>query len=166
MTSHPNLETLVEQWIDRYLESGEDSAEELCADDPGQATALRRRIDSLRASGLLDAPPSQPEPPTRLGEFRLIEPIGQGGMGAVWRAEQPSLGRDVAIKLMRPEHQLMAGSRERFRREIESVARLRAPGVIPIHAVGEEGGVPYYAMELIQGLDLSRLLAALTDCGP
>ncbi|MEM7202845.1 MAG: serine/threonine-protein kinase [Planctomycetota bacterium] len=154
----PEAAELVAACIDRYLERGEAAVEELCTQHPEFATLLRRRVARLRGLGLLEVP-AAPGFPERLGEYQLLEPIGQGGMGAVYRAKQGGLGRDVALKLIRPDQLYFPQARERFRREVDAVARLRVPGVVPIHAVGQENGVPYYAMELVEGLDLARLIA-------
>jgi len=104
--------------------------------------------------------------PQRLGEFVLGERLGSGGMGVVHRAFQPSLGRDVALKLIRPEHLYFGQARERFRREVEAAARLEHPGIVRVYAAGEDGGVPFCAMERVDGLSLDRLLALLRDREP
>ena len=97
-----------------------------------------------------------------MGEFRLIAELGGGGMGVVYEAEQESLGRRVALKLIRPEQLWFGGSRARFRREIEAVARLSHPGIVPIYTVGEEAGVPFFAMELIEGCTLAQAMTQLS----
>jgi serine/threonine protein kinase len=70
-------------------------------------------------------------------------------MGVVFRARQTSLDREVALKLVRPELLYFRGSRGRFRREVEAIAQLQHSGIIAIHTVGEESGLPYFAMELL-----------------
>ena len=91
---------------------------------------------------------TEPEPsaaiPEQLGEFRLQKRIGAGGMGVVYLAEQQSLKRIVALKLVRPEQRFFPGARERFRREVEAVARLGDPGIVPIYSVGEEDGISFF----------------------
>jgi serine/threonine protein kinase/formylglycine-generating enzyme required for sulfatase activity len=104
--------------------------------------------------------------PERLGEFRIVERLGRGGMGIVYRAVQTSLSREVALKKVRPEHLFFPGARERFRREVEAVARLRHPGIAPVYAVGEESGVPYFAMELVEGLTLAEVAQELRGRSP
>ncbi len=154
------LEELVFQVLER-CESGEAGVvEELCRLHPEQSGELRRRIDSLRASGLAA---SATGAPSRLGEFELVRRLGQGGMGVVYVAHQPSLARRVALKLVRPEQLFFAGARERFQREVEAVARLAHPGIVPVFSVGEQDGLPYYAMELIEGVSLDEVIARLRD---
>ncbi|MBD9736225.1 serine/threonine protein kinase, partial [Streptomyces sp. H28] len=102
---------------------------------------------------------------TRLihGRYRLLDRIGRGGMGEVWRARDESLGRQVAVKCLKPigpQHDQASGRvlRERFRREARVAAALQHRGITVVHDFGEDDGVPYLVMELLQGRDLSRLL--------
>ena len=104
--------------------------------------------------------------PTRLGPFRLLRELGAGGMGIVYLAEEEGLGRTVALKLIRPEHLFFPGSRERFQREIEAVARLQHPNIVPIFSVGEEQGLPFFAMEYVEGRSLSEILSGLRGRNP
>src|SRR5262249_15856213 len=99
--------------------------------------------------------------PESLGEFRLIRRIGGGGMGVVYLARQESLGREVALKLIRPEHLYFEGAKLRFRREVEAIASLNHPGIVPIYTVGEEKGIPYHSMENVEGSPLSEVLESL-----
>jgi tRNA A-37 threonylcarbamoyl transferase component Bud32/tetratricopeptide (TPR) repeat protein len=98
------------------------------------------------------------------GRYRLLDLIGRGGMGEVWRARDESLGRRVAVKCLRPpgpyhDPSLAPVLRERFRREARVAAALSHPGVTVVHDFGECDGIPYLVMELLEGRDLSRLLA-------
>ncbi|MEQ8767242.1 MAG: serine/threonine-protein kinase, partial [Planctomycetota bacterium] len=91
-----------------------------------------------------------------VADYRLIREIGRGGMGVVYEAEQISLGRRVALKLL--PSGLLATSRqvERFRREAAAVAKLRHPGIVPIYTTGELDGIHFFAMELVEGISLDR----------
>ncbi|TAJ21291.1 MAG: serine/threonine protein kinase [Planctomycetota bacterium] len=159
------LKQLVAEALERAEDEGSRVVDELCARHPQHAAALRRRLELLLGSGLgpIEAPREFPE---ALGDFRLHERLGQGGMGVVYRATQVSLGREVALKLIRPEQLYFSGARERFRREVEIVARLQHPGIVAVHAVGEEQGVPYFAMELVRGASLAELIARLQGRAP
>ncbi|MEU0599858.1 tetratricopeptide repeat protein [Streptomyces sp. NPDC006393] len=102
---------------------------------------------------------------TRLiqGRYRLLDPIGRGGMGEVWRARDESLGRQVAVKCLKPlgphhDQSFSRVLRERFRREARVAAALQHRGVTVVHDFGESDGVLYLVMELLDGRDLSRLL--------
>jgi serine/threonine protein kinase len=89
-------------------------------------------------------------------------------MGVVYEAEQESLGRRVAIKVL-PFHSLMDGRRlERFRREAQAAARLQHPHIVMVHGVYEEGGVHFFAMQLVEGEGLDRVIQEvrkLSGCG-
>jgi serine/threonine protein kinase len=94
-----------------------------------------------------------------LGEYVLLDKIGQGGMGIVYRAKQPALNRVVALKTIRSHG--TAGSEEirRFRLEAESAARLSHPGIVPVYDFGEAEGIQFFAMELIEGTSLTARIA-------
>lgn len=109
--------------------------------------------------------PSVP-PLRRLGEFLIREEIGRGGMGVVYRAEQPSLGRIVALKVLPSLVGLDASSVARFRREAETAGRISHPGIAPVYAVGEESGVHWFAMEYVDGPPLDKLLATVQSRPP
>jgi serine/threonine protein kinase len=84
------------------------------------------------------------------GLYRVIEPLGRGGMGVVLRARDEQLERDVALKLIRPEL-LSDGLRERFLSEARAMARVCHPNVLPIYAFGEHEGIPYFVTQLVRG---------------
>ena len=165
MSGEDPLQDLLMECLDRYESEGEAVIEELARQHPDQASAMRGRIEGLRKVGLL-AGASTTEIPERLGEFRLLELLGGGGMGVVYLAEQEGLGRKVALKLIRPEQLYFPGARERFRREVEAIAQLQHPGIVPIHTVGEEGDVPFFAMECIEGCSLEQVLSELRGQDP
>ena len=137
-------------------------------ENPGLEPVLRRRLQLLRSSGFPVGPATVEEPPfpERLGDFRLLRRLGSGGMGVVYLARQESLGREVALKLIRPEQLFFPHARERFRREVEAVARLQHPGIVPVYTVGEEEGVPFFAMERIAGCTLAEGLNELSGRAP
>ena len=147
--------------------SGDSEAafERAIEEHPHLADRLRSQYLLLRDAGLLHAPSEDDVEgfPERLGEFHLRERLGGGGMGVVYRALQESLDREVALKLIRPEHLYFPGSRQRFHRETEVVARLKHPGIVPIFMVGEEKGLPYFAMELVEGKTLAEWIQELQE---
>jgi hypothetical protein len=103
--------------------------------------------------------------PERLGDFHLIRRLGEGATGVVFLARQESLSRDVALKVIRPAHFPDAAAREVFRREIEGVTRLGHPGVVPVWGAGEEAGVAWLAMEVVEGCTLAEALQELRASG-
>jgi len=89
-----------------------------------------------------------------LGKYELIDQLGSGSMGIVYRARDKSLDREVALKVLRAESQLDPEIAERFRREARACAQLHHPNIVTIYDLGEaEGGVTYIAMELLNGID-------------
>ncbi len=139
-----------------------------CARHPEIAGEIRERYELLRRLDALpraDAASEEPIP-DRLGDFRLLRRLGGGGMGVVYLAVQESIGREVALKLVRPEHLYFPGARERFAREARAVGALQHPGIVPIHWVGEEGGVPYFAMDRIHGATFAEVLEELQGRAP
>lgn len=168
------VEELVAACLDRLEASDPAGVDAICAAHPDVATALRRRIDLLERVGLVAHADStrpaehttdEPMFPERLGEFTLLRRIGGGGMGVVYLARQDSLQRDVALKLIRPESAYFGGAKERFRREVDAVARLNHAGIVPIHTVGEAKGIPYFAMEFVEGLALSDVVDRCKERG-
>ena len=158
---------LVEECVDRFVDEGPTAIEYVCLRNPEHADTIRSRMQRLQDAGLLERSTSAAERiPERLGDFRLAEELGSGGMGVVYRAIQESLGREVAIKLIRPEHSYFPRSRTRFEREVEAVARLDHPGIIRVHTVGEENGVPYLVMERVVGASLADVLHDLEGVAP
>jgi hypothetical protein len=87
----------------------------------------------------------------RLGEYRVLQLLGQGAMGMVFRAEDPGLTRILALKVMLPAVAAMPENRERFLREARATALVNHPNVIPIYKIGEDRGVPFLAMPLLKG---------------
>jgi serine/threonine protein kinase len=92
------------------------------------------------------------------GRYRLIEVIGEGGMGKVYKAHDTVIGRDVAVKVLSTELAAEPGFRQRFRREAHTAARLTEPHIIPIHDTGEVDGRLYLVMPIINGTDVGTLL--------
>ena len=95
----------------------------------------------------------------QLGEFKVLEPIGRGGMGCVYRGYQPSLDREVAIKVLSDRLQENPDYIARFQREARSAASLVHPNVIQIYTIGCEQGIHYFAMEYVRGKDLAQHLS-------
>ncbi len=120
---------------------------------------VRRAAPSLELDGRsadLPTPPIE-----RLGDFVLRREIGRGGMGCVYEAEQVSLGRRVAVKVLPFFGQIAPKRLRRFRIEVQAAAQLHHTNIVPVHFVGEERGIHYYVMQLIDGQPLSRILEDL-----
>ena len=98
--------------------------------------------------------------PTKLGRYRIVGELGHGAMGTVYRAVDPLIEREVAIKTLHPDlpPEVITDVRERFLREARSAGRLNHPNIVTIFDVGEEEGVAYMAMELLEGQSLQQML--------
>ena len=94
----------------------------------------------------------------QLGDFVLDKKVGQGGMGEVYLAHQVSLDRRVAVKVLPRSLASQENFIERFQREAKAAANLIHPNVIQIYSIGVEQGTPYFAMEFVEGEDLSDRL--------
>jgi serine/threonine protein kinase len=97
----------------------------------------------------------------QLGEFRLLREVGRGGMGVVYEAEQISLQRRVALKVLPFAAAIDARRLQRFKNEALAAAHLRHENIVPVHAVGADLGVHYYAMQFIEGQSLAALIGEL-----
>lgn len=129
-----------------------------------KADDLRRMLHDLSAARSLEGAPApdaeshRPTKLTRLGDFEILEEIGRGGMGVVYRAEQISLKRIVALKVLPPAFVHSDRSIVRFHKEAQAAARLHHTNIVPVYAQGHEDGYFFYAMELIVGNSLSAVL--------
>ena len=172
---HPGLKggaggrDAVEELVFLYLEEREQglvkSYDEFARRHSSTSAVVRDRILALERAGLMggDGPTPVPE---RMGPFRVLERLGGGGMGVVYAALDPGLGRRVALKLIRPEQLFVPQAKDRFRREVEAVARLSHPGIVQIYSFAEDGGVPFFAMELVEGASLGDVLKQFAGRSP
>jgi tRNA A-37 threonylcarbamoyl transferase component Bud32 len=122
---------------------------------PSPAAHAANDADDLRP---LLSPAQRPDELGRLGSYRILKVLGAGGMGVVFLAEDVTLRRRVAVKAMRPALAASATARQRFLREAQLTAALSHDHVVAIYQVGEENGVPFLAMPLLQGETLEARL--------
>jgi serine/threonine protein kinase len=164
------LESLVGHVADEFLrrqEQGErPDVEEYVARHPEAAPVLRKVLAALgvleRSLAGAAAPAAGPvEPAAALGDFRILREVGRGGMGVVYAAEQLSLGRRVALKVLPLAAALDAKQLRRFQIEAQAAASLQHPHIVPVYAVGCERGIHFYAMQLIEGQTVAALIQEL-----
>ncbi|MBM4070337.1 MAG: serine/threonine protein kinase, partial [Planctomycetes bacterium] len=96
-----------------------------------------------------------------LGDFRIIREVGRGGMGVVYEAEQVSLNRRVALKVLPFAATLDPRQLQRFKNEAQAAAQLHHTNMVPVHYVGCERGTHFYAMQFIDGVTLAAAIADL-----
>jgi serine/threonine protein kinase len=171
--ANASVELLVSQVADEFLEQlgrGEQPAVEHYADRyPALAAVLRQVLPALQVWRTPDPNPASlgrlSDPAARLtgflGDYRIVGEVGRGGMGIVYEAEQISLGRRVALKVLPFAAALDVKQLQRFRNEAVAAAHLHHPHIVPVYFVGCERGVHYYAMQFIDGQSLAEVLADL-----
>jgi eukaryotic-like serine/threonine-protein kinase len=145
----------LEEYIQRYPE---------LADDIRELFPAMVEIEQVREDHQ-EAPEHEAVSPVpvleQLGDFRILREVGKGGMGIVYEAEQVSLGRHAALKVLPKNMLLDSRAKRRFEREAKSAARLHHTNIVPVFGVGEQDGLPYYVMQFIQGLGLDAVLEEL-----
>ncbi|MFQ5731079.1 MAG: protein kinase [Planctomycetaceae bacterium] len=171
------VDVLADEFVSRYRNGERPSIDEYVRREPELAEQIRRTFGALvamenLAPGETDSFGRKPDSaddvvpashPERLGDYRIIREIGRGGMGVVYEAEQLSLGRHVALKVLPKQALFDSQQRKRFEREARAAARLHHTNIVPVFGVGQEDGVHYYVMQFIQGLGLDAVLVELRD---
>ena len=169
----PILTELFEKLTDR-LQSGESvDVEEYIRQNPDYAEPLRRFLPAIEV--LIDLGQSLAGPARKpagdaheqapaagvLGDFQILREIGRGGMGVVYEAEQLSLGRRVALKVLPFAAMIDPRQLSRFKIESQAAAQLHHANIVPVHAVGCDRGVHYYAMQFVEGQTLAAVISGL-----
>ncbi len=165
------LDQLAEEFADRFRRGERPALKEYTDRYPELADAIRELFPTLvkveQAEGVLHgdeqignsrAAHSQF---SEIGDYRILCEIGRGGMGVVYEAEQISLGRRVALKVLPAQVSSDRLVQERFRREARAAARLHHTNIVPVFEVGHDRGVRFYAMQFIQGQGLDTVIAEL-----
>jgi WD40 repeat protein/serine/threonine protein kinase len=164
---------LAEEFLGRYRRGERPSLKEYTDSHPDLAAEIREVFPAMALMENIaladdslegDSPSRVPQPPgplQQLGDFRIIREVGHGGMGIVYEAEQVSLGRHVALKVLSRRMLLDARQARRFEREAKAAARLHHTNIVPVFGVGQHDGLPYYVMQLIQGRGLNDVIEEL-----
>ena len=149
----PDLERVIAEHPDLAAELRELWATAMIAEDFGSLSGEFRGLD--------EEPPARVPAfgvPGRVGDYEILDEIGRGGMGVVFRARQLSLSRIVALKMVLRGEFASPAEVARFRAEAESAARLNHPHIVPVYEVGEFEGQPYFTMKYIEGTSLAGRL--------
>jgi serine/threonine protein kinase len=160
-------EVLLDQLAELAREGDDEKLDAFFKIHPEDEARLRQMLPSLRALAVLDTSeelPSKDDPAladNTLGDFRNLQEIGRGGMGVVYEAQQISLPRRVAIKVLPFAAVLDPRQLERFKNEARAAATLDHPGIVSIYSVGCERGVHFFAMQFVEGQSLAEVIAEL-----
>ena len=166
------LDQLAEEFAERYRRGERPSLEEYTDRYPELADDIRELFPAMvkveQAEGNLQEWERRPRIPgpridarRQIGDYRILREIGRGGMGVVYEAEQISLGRRVALKVLPRQVSSDRMVQERFRREARAAARLHHTNIVPVYEVGQDGDVRFYAMQFIQGQGLEAVITEL-----
>src|SRR5438477_7600817 len=161
---------IADEFVEAFRQGKRPSVEEYARRYPEHADEIRDMLPALvlmEKARSADDTPGQRHPATaaapvqQLGDYQILREVGRGGMGVVYEAQQLSLGRHVAIKVL-PAHALLDPRHlGRFQREARSAARLHHTNIVPVFGVGEQDGLHYYVMQFIQGQGLDLVLDEL-----
>lgn len=147
--------------VRRHRSAPATSDSELLAAHP----ELRELLEPLLHAEDRGAAPA-PHDERVLGDFRLLRPIGRGGMGEVYEAVQRSLGRHVALKILPAGRAQSPAALARFQREAQLLATLRHDHLVAVHAIGEAAGQHFFAMDLVDGTTLAKVIERVRDVPP
>ena len=145
----------IEEYQARYPQWAEEISELFSTIAAMEEARLRREDTTATPRGAAETGPE------RLGDFRILREIGRGGMGVVYEAEQESLGRRVALKVLPSVPVLDPRRLQRFRREAQTAARLHHTNIVPVFGIGEENDVHYFVMQYIRGVGIDEIIALL-----
>lgn len=152
---------VVEEYFERLRRGEHPQLEEFVEQYPEISDLLRTVIPGLQAAEQSPDSKISEEQPKQLGDFRILRQIGRGGMGIVYEAEQISMQRRVALKVLPLAGLVDELKIRRFQNEVRAVAALDHPNIVSVFMVGEERGVHYFAMQLIRGRSLSEVISSL-----
>ncbi|MEZ5964540.1 MAG: bifunctional serine/threonine-protein kinase/formylglycine-generating enzyme family protein [Planctomycetota bacterium] len=146
----------------RRLEAGDSSGwRRLLRASPERAVELERHVQRLQGYGFFPATAA----PEQVGPYRLLERLGSGGMGVVYRARAEGSTECCAVKIIRPEQVCGEDGRRRLRREVAAASALQHPGIVRVIDVGIDDELPWFAMDLVSGAALSELIAVAREDG-
>src|SRR3954465_8254670 len=146
--------------LQEYIDRCPDLADEIRELFPALVEVERVKEDQPAPPGAADVAAALPSL-GQVGDYRVLREVGRGGVGVVYEAEQVSLGRRVALKVLPRQVSQDPKTLARFRREARSAAQLHHTNIVPVFEVGKDGEVSYYAMQFIQGQGLDLVIDEL-----
>ncbi len=164
---YAQLDRMSEEFAERWRRGERPPLQEFIDRDPELADHIRELFPAL-----VEMAQAEPEGAPRLtapadpalhqvGEYRILREVGRGGMGVVYEAEQTSLGRRVALKILPAQIAKDGKALGRFQREARAAAKLHHTNIVPVFEVGQDGDLCYYAMQFIQGQSLDQVIEEL-----
>ncbi len=175
------LDQLADEFVERLRRGERPALEDYASEHPKLAKEIRDLFPTLAVMEQVapsDAGSSDPDEttgpagqetaterflPRQIGDYRILREIGRGGMGVVYEAEQQSLSRRVALKVLPAQVSKDRRASERFRREARAAARLHHTNIVPVFDVGQDGDVCFYTMQFIQGQPLDEVIGELAE---
>jgi serine/threonine-protein kinase len=130
------------------------------------ADTARRALEESRRTGRPVAEILRRPAPSRFGKYEILETLGQGGGGTVYRVRNPSLGRIEALKVLREDKDTSPEDHARFEREARVLAQLSHPNIVPVYEVGAQEGRPFYTMEFVPGESLAGVIKRMGALPP
>jgi WD40 repeat protein/serine/threonine protein kinase len=167
---------LADEFLDRYRRGERPPVSEYTEKYPEHADDIRELCPALvlmenvgpssESAAFHEEAPVNRLKLKQLGDYHIIREVGRGGMGIVFEAEQESLGRRVALKVLPKQLLVDSNQRKRFEREAKAAAKLHHTNIVPVFGVGEHEGQHFYVMQFIQGLGLDEVLVELQALRP
>lgn len=169
---------IADEFVEAFRQGKRPSIEAFAQRFPQYANEIREMLPALMlmekaksaddalSEGGKAASPAVVPPLLQLGDFQILREVGRGGMGVVYDAEQISLGRHVALKVLTSQLLRDDKQRRRFEREAKAAARLHHTNIVPVFGTGEHDGTPYYVMQFIHGTGLDVIIKELARMAP
>jgi tetratricopeptide (TPR) repeat protein len=173
------IDQAVQRFIDAQLQGQESNIDEFVKSYPGLENQIRQKIEKIHKIDSMFSCLMQSDDNDfcetitehdlvgqKLGDFEILKMVGQGGMGAVFLAQQASLDREVALKVISSVGGPQAKNLDRFKRESKVLAKISHPNIVLIYEVGQHGPYSYFAMEYVKGVSLGKILSSIRNAKP
>jgi eukaryotic-like serine/threonine-protein kinase len=161
--NYKQLDLIAEEFAKRFRQGERPTLKEYIDRYPDLADEIRDLFPAMVEIECAEPVVESSAPPTlrHVGDYRILRQLGRGGMGVVYEAEQASLGRRVALKVLPFHAREDFKTLERFKREARAAARLHHTNIVPVFEVGQDGNLCYYTMQFIQGQGLDQVIEEL-----